>query len=344
MSIDMFSLRQIAAIVRETFPVKTPFLNTFFRTQKTSPVETIDIDFVRGTRRLAPFTGAQMQATLINKKSFERRSVQPPYIKIKDVTSAQDLLRVVPGQNIYSPAETPARQARRELTRAISDFMDMIVRREEFMAHQSLTTLGDITFSGEGISLTVNYNMRSDHQVTLAGNAKWDDTVNADPMKDIDDWVRVIKRRSGLVPRDIIMDPTACKLFIDHPKVQTQLDTRRIDLGIIRPQEGVGGLDLIAELKRPRIKVWQYDEVYENTAGVVAPIMTTNTVIVGARSAKTLRHYGAIKDLKLSGPMATRFFAKSWQKEDPSVQMLSVQSSPLPAPHQIDGFLNATVA
>jgi len=345
MSIDIFSSRSMLKQIEYIYPVRTPFLSKFFTETKRSQSEYIDIDFVRGTRKLAPYVGANMQGKLIEKRGFERRSVQPPYIKIKDVTTAEDLLKTKPGMNIYEGGRTGQQLAREELAKQMKEFMDMIIRRMEFMAHQSLSTQGSITYSGDGISLSVDFNMKTTHKITLTGTDKWDDTTNADPVGDLKTWYELIKKDSGLIPRDVIMDQDAAALFLNHPKVSgstSVFDNRRIDLGQINPRELPSGLEFLGTLRRPNVDLYSYSEYYETDAGVVTPIMTSKTVIMGSTDARCVQHFGAIKDLEALAPV--KFFPNSWIEKDPSARLLLVQSSPLVAPHQIDGFAHATVA
>lgn len=341
--IDIFSTRQLLGILKTLHAVKTPYLDTFFKRKNNSAAETIDLDFVTGTRKLAPFVSADVQGRMINKKAWERKSIKPPYIKIKDVTSAADLLKTIPGQSAYDPAQAPQALARKALAQSMSDFKDMITRRMEFMAHQSLSTLGDITFTGDGINLTVNFGMKATHKVTLAGTAKWSDLTNSNPANDFNTWANVIKKDSGLMPDQAFLDIDATGYLLENTKLRNQLDTRRVDLGLIKPNDLPNGLRYIATLRRPSIDLFEYNEYYENDSGVVTPIQGSNTVVLGSTRAKTVKHFGAIKDLD-AGTFKIDFFAKSWREKDPSAQILLVQSAPLPAPHQIDAFLEATVA
>lgn len=344
MSIDIFSTRSMLGLVSYIYPVRTPFLDMFFKEIKKSISEYIDIDFVRGTRKLAPFVSPTVKGRMIEKRSFERRSVKPPYIKIKDVTTAADLLKTQPGEHIYMPGKTGRQLAREELAKQLKTFMDMIERRLEYMAVQALSTYGDITFSGDGITLTVNFNMQSTHKVTLAGTAKWSDTTNSTPLKDIRTWHTLVKKDSGLVPDVLIFDEDAAQYFIDHPTVSgpnSVFDTRRVDRGEINPRMLPSGLEYIGTLKRPVIDLYSYNEYYETDAGTATPIMGASTAIMGSTQARCVQHFGAIKDLKATTPV--KWFPKSWEEEDPSAQILLLQSAPLVAPHQIDAFLHATV-
>lgn len=345
MAVDIFSTRSMLKMIEYLFVLKTPILDMFFTETKKSQSEYIDIDFVRGTRKLAPYVGPQMEGKVRGKKSFERRSLQPPYIKIKDVTTAVDLLKTQPGQHIYLPGKTGQQLAREELAKQLQKFINEIIRRTEYMAHEALSTQTAITYSGEGLTLTVDFNMKTTHKITLAGTAKWDDTTNSDPLANLKTWHELIKKDSGLVARDVLFDLDTAALFLAHPKIVNSsgvFHTNRVDLGMIKPETLPNGLEYIGTLRRPNVDLWTYSEYYETEAGVVTPIMGSKTLIMGSRDARCVQHYGAIKDLKATTPV--KWFPKSWQEEDPSAQMLLVQSSPLMAPHQIDGFVHATVA
>lgn len=342
MSISLFDTRSMMNIVKYTYPLITPFTKLFFSKEKVSNTEYIDIPFVRGTRKLAPYVGASMQAKTINKRGYEVKTVQPPYIKIKDVTTVQDILSAPAGRNIYQGNDSPKVRARKEMAIQLKDFMDMVARKIEYEAHRVLTTYGAVTFTGEGLSLSIDFNMKATHKITLTGTALWSDLTNADPSANLKTWADLIKKDSGMAPDTVILDTDATSLYVNHPKVKANLETRRIDLGVIKPGEFGNGLQYIGYDRLAGVEIWSYSEYYESDAGVVTPIMTTRTVVMGSTKAQTILHYGAIKDLKV-GTASVKYFAKSWEEEDPSVRLMSLQSAPLPAPHQIDAFVSATV-
>ena len=345
MAVSIFDTRSMFKQVEYIFVLKTPFLNMFFTETRKSQTEYIDIDFVRHTRKLAPYVGPQMEAKVRAKLGFERRSVQPPYIKEKDVTTAEDLLRTQPGQHIYLPGKTGVQLAREELAKALQKFINEIIRRTEFMAHEALSTQGPITYSGEGILLTVDFNMQSSHKITLTSTAKWDDYTNSNPLANLKTWHQLIKKDSGLVPRIVMMDVDATALFMNHPKIvgaASVFQTDKVQLGQIKPAELPNGLEYIGTLRHPNVDLFSYSEYYDTEGGTTTPIMTSKTLIMGSREARCIQHYAAIKDLKARTPV--KWFPSSWTENDPSARFLMVQSSPLMAPHQIDGFLHATVA
>jgi len=340
--IDIFDTRNLMAIVKYIFPVVTPFKSMFFSNEKISNTKFIDIDFVRGSRKLAPYVGPKMQSKTVDKRGFETRTVTPPYIKLKDVTTAEDILKRQVGRNIYQNNVSPAARARQMIAEQSSDFIDMIMRKIEFEAHRVLTTLGDVTFTGEGLNITINFNMKASHKITLAGTDKWDD-AGSDPSKDIRDWAILIKKDAGLIPDMLILDNDATQLYINHAKVKDNLDTRRADMGFITPGAFGSGLQFIGHDRFASVDIWSYTEFYETDGGTVTPIMTTKTAVLGSTKAQTIMHFGAIEDVQV-GTASTKFFPKSWIEEDPSARLLSIQSAPLPAPHQIDGFVSVTVA
>jgi len=66
-------------------------------------------------------------------------------------------------------------------------------------------------------------------------------------------------------------------------------------------------------------------------------------VLFGSKDARCERHFAAIQDLDAMVTAAVKYFPKSWKNPDPSGQEIMLQSAPLPAPHQIDGFVVADV-
>ena len=52
---SIYTPRTMGQIVRRMPPVHTFFRDTFFKTRRTFPTKSVDVDFKKGNRALAPF-------------------------------------------------------------------------------------------------------------------------------------------------------------------------------------------------------------------------------------------------------------------------------------------------
>ncbi len=341
--IDMFKTRLMLRAMEQMLPVRTFLLVTFFNRTENSNSEYIDIDIVKGKRRLAPFVSPLMEGKVVERLGFTTNSYKPPYIKPKKITTAQDVLTRLPGEAIYGGATTPAERAAQMLAKDLAELDEMITRREEWMAAQIMDT-GAVHCVGDGIDQNVDFLMDASHKITLTGNDLWSSThANSQPLDDLKTWKRLIAKDSGMVPNIIVMGTDAADAFCKHSTVSGKLDYRRVDMGQIDPTALPNGATYLGFIKLDGLNcdLYTYEEYYTDDSGVTQPMVPLSKVWMGNKNARLVKHYGAIQDLK--SLVAVPRFPKSWEEEDPSARLVMVQSAPLPAMHQPDAFISAKV-
>ncbi len=336
---DLFKTRTMLRALEQMYLPKLFLRDMFFRTITRSTTKYVDIDVMKGKRRLAPFVSPLKEGKQVERIGFQTQSIEPPYLKPKMVTTAQDFLDRAAGETIYDGAKTAVQKAAEQVGKDLVELNQEIDRREEWMAASALTT-GKVQVIGDGVNREIDFLMDASHLITLGAAAQWDETT-ADPLADLKTWKRLIAKDSGLVPDVTIMGESAWDNFIKHSKVVNALDTRRIDLGLIDPKALPNGATYMGFLKETQQDVYTYDEWYLDPSDVLQPMVPAKNVIMGSTRARAERHYGAIYDLKMRASVAR--FPKSWEVEDPSARWLMLQSAPVMALHQVDAFINAVV-
>lgn len=340
MSISMYETRKMLRALEQMLPAKKFLRDLFFSEVDVSQSKYVDIDIIKGTRKLAPFVHPLKEGRMVEKEGYKTRSYEPPYVKPKTVTTAADILNRDPGKHIYQRSETPAQAAARKLGKELNFLNSEIDRLEEWMCASALSN-GSITVVGEGVNDVIDFGMESSHKPVLAGGDLWSDATNSNPMQDLKDWDRLIAKDSGMKANVIVMGFTAWDTFVQHPKVTGALDTRRVDLGKIDPMALPNGATYQGYMKEVQCDVYTYNEWYTNASDTTLPMIDAKKVIMGDTRCRATRHYGAIQDLEALA--AVRRFPKSWMEKDPSVRMLLLQSAPLMALHQVDAVVAATV-
>jgi hypothetical protein len=339
MSIDLFDTRTMLAALEQMKPAKTFFLDTFFQNVEVSLTKNVDIDVQKGARRLAPFISPSLQGKVIDKSGYTTFSFAPPYVKPKMITTAADIMKRAMGQNIYaSGGRTGEELASMQLGKDLAELDEMITRREEWMAAQAVQT-GKVAIVGDGVNGEVDFNFDTNHLVTLSGNDLWSDTTNSTPIEDLEDWAELIGKDCGLTVDTVVMGKDAARAFINHPDVQKKLDQLKFNIAAIAPSKIMPGARYLGTVNSVA-DIYVYHEWYHNGTAEVA-MMDTKKVLLGSKSARCTRHYGLIQDLEC--PAAVARFPKSWIEKDPSGQIVMLQSAPLPAIHQPDGFVCAKV-
>jgi len=347
MAYDLFNSRTMIQALEQAKPPRTFMLDTFFGgAPRTFNTEGVDIDIIKGKRRLAPFVNPRREGKLVEKRGYKTRTYKPAYVKPKMVTTAEDILRRDAGSHIYSPLSGPATKAAEELGRNLAEMNEMITRREEWMASVSLTT-GQCPVIGEGIDDNVDFLMEATHLPTLTGGALWSAPTTATPLGDLKTWKRLVAKDSGVAPTVCVMGLTALDEFLLCNEVTGSgtgvFNMINVQMGRIDPRILPNGVTYYGTLTELGLDIYTYEEWYvDDDSGIESPMMPTNKVLLGNPGARCEKMYGAIRDL--SALASVPRFPKSWTTEDPSERLVMVQSAPLMAPIQIDAFLCATVS
>ncbi len=348
--IDIFDTRTMLDVVDQMKRSSTFLRDTFFPGERQFDTASVDVDIVKGKRRLAPFVNPLAEGKVVERLGFTTNTLKPGYIKPKFVTTAEDLLKRTPGEVLYAGGRTPEMRAQEQLAKDLGELYDMITRREEWMAAQALNGgVVAMTVKGETADqvVTVDFQMAGTHKITLTLTDRWSDSAS-DPLADLATWARLCRQDSGLSPSDVLLGTDAAETFIKHAKVKDELNNRRIDTGQIKPENFPDGVAYLGRIDRPGISVdlWTYDEWFvDEDTGLEGPAIAADKVIMGLRRAQNTKLFGAIQDMEAfaSGLVAVKRFPKSWITKDPSVRWLMMQSAPLMALNQPDAFVVATV-
>jgi len=349
--IDMFETREMIDPLNTMFEPRSFLLDTFFSTVETHDVEAIDVEIHKGKRRLAPFVSPRSKGRTVKRDSMRLRTYKPPYLKPKRACDAEMVLKRGFGQPLYGGVPTPEERAAKMLADDLVEMGMEIERREEWMAAHALFTgkiiVSGIVDDGDESSVVddeIDFQMSASNKIVLTGAALWSDAASS-PINNLRAWRRLVSQNSGRTARVAVMGSNVVDKFVDNASVKAKLDNRRIDMGIINPQELPDGVTYWGYLGDPGIDIYTYDEWYVDDDGNEQPMVPVNKIMLGATNAMTKRHYGPIRDLDAidDGVVEARYYPKSWKTKDPSQRYVMVQSAPLVVPHEIDAFLHATV-
>jgi hypothetical protein len=342
MAVDIYQTRTMLAAMRQEAPTNMFLLDTLFRRVETFNTEHVDIDIVKGDERLAPFVSPRVEGKLMEDQGFTTRSYKPGYVKPKYVTPAADLVKDrVAGENIYQ-GDAPSRSEIR-LAKNLADGENQIARREEWMAAQGLVN-GTVDVVGDGVNYQIDFGMSASHKVTLAGTSLWSDATNSKPLNDLSDWSTLIADDGNANANIMVGGKLAIQALFENTSVKNALDTRRINMGEIKPSQLAPGVTYFGTLiaNGVNIDVYQYVGSYKDDNGVRQRYIPDDRVILTSTEADFRRNFGAIADLD-AGLVSMMAFPKTWMSEDPSARHVLIQSAPLPAPHQIDAIVTAKV-
>lgn len=348
--IDIFDTRTMLAAIEQMKRPTNWLRDTFFGRVEQFDTTTVDVDIVKGKRRMAPFVHPLAEGKQVEGLGFQTKTIKPGYIKPKMVTTAGDLLKRAAGETIYAGSKTPQQRAMEKLGKDLMDLMDQIDRREEWMAAKALDG-GAITMKIKGDTAdqtaVVDFGMSGTHKVTLGSGARWNE-ANVNPIFDLASWVSLNRKDSGHQSSIAVLGIDAAVALLKNAEVQNLLDLKNVELGRIDPALLPNGVSYLGTLRAPgmQIDLYTYEEWYiDEDSGVETPMVPAKKVWVGSPRTRNARLYAAIQDVEAieGGQAAVDRFPKSWVVKDPGARLLMVQSAPLVAMLEPDAFVSAQV-
>lgn len=312
------------------------------------PTKQIDVDFVKGNRRLAPFVHPKVGGKTVPNAGYQTTTYTPPLIAPNTITTAEELLNRLAGENPYS-GKTPAERAVEKLAKDTKELEDMITRREEWMAAQAIFT-GKIPIVGEGIEEEIDFGFTNKEKISTA-NKKWN-TDTADPIADIREW-RIKVQKTGHVNCNVmIMASDVVGVFLKNPIVQKALDTKAYDLAAIKPKELPNGATYVGTLAEFGMDIYEYNETYlDDWTNPEEPedkmLVPEKTVALLSTAANYGRYYGANtvidEDTKEIITVEDEMALETWVERNPTRRIIQLNSRFLPVPNEVDSWLIATV-
>ena len=232
-TVSIYEPRTMGRVVTKLPPVHTFFRSTFFKNEETFVTKEVDVDFVKGSRKIAPYVHPVIGGKTVANTGYETKRYTPPMVAPDKVTTVDDLLKRIPGESIVS-GRSPAERAVLKMSSDFSELRDMITRREELMCVQSIF-MGRIPIIGEGLNEVIDFQFTNREVITTAAK-KWTGK-DSDPIADLKRWHKRVQKK-GLTNCDMcIMSDDVATVFINHEKVKNLLDIKNYHLAVIQPRQ-----------------------------------------------------------------------------------------------------------
>lgn len=346
--VDIYTPRRMGRVVEKLPPVNTFFRSTFFKNEETFPTEKVDVDFVKGSRKVAPFVHRLIGGKTVPNTGYQTKNYTPPLVAPDKVTTAGDLLKRLPGENILS-GQTPAQRAVHKLKKDFSELRDMITRREELMCTQAIFT-GKIPIIGEGINEEIDFNFTNKETLTKA-TEKWNNEAS-NPIADLKRWHEKVQKTGFTNCNMCIMASDVVDVFLSHPKVKDLLDTKNYNLATINPRQLPNGVTYIGTINELGLDIYKYCEWYlddwtDPKTPAEKPHVPEGTLALISSHADYSMYYGAVTllDEKTNNFVTVegKYVPDTWTKRKPARRFLQLSSAPLPVPHDVDSWFVAKV-
>lgn len=348
--ISIYDPRTMGKVVSRMPKTKTFLKDTFFKGVQTFHTVKIDVDFVKGSRKLAPFVHKKKGGVTVPNTGYATDTYEPPVLMPNKITTIDDILTRLPGETIYG-GKSPEERAIEKMVKDMAELEEMIARREEWMCAQALFT-GEIPilgWNGKPVQEAIDFGFTN--KVVLPEKEKWN-KVTGGKIKALKAWRKQVQKNGFVNCNVAIMGETALESFLADEEVMKMLDVQRYDIAVIKPKELPNGTTYIGTIQEIGLDIYTYDEWYlddwtdpENPEN--KPIVPPNVVALLSTSAFYSMYYGAIgmtdrKKDNIYVAEGTRI-PDQWVEGNPARRFLQLNSAPLPVPHEVDSWLVATV-
>ena len=334
-------------VIQKLPPVHTFFRSTFFNHEETFVTKSVDVDFRKGSRKVAPFVSRVIGGKIVPNTGYETKTYTPPLVAPEKVTTIDDLLERRPGEQLYS-GKTPAQRAVEKMADDFIELREQIARREELMCAQTIFT-GKILVIGDGVNEVIDFSFTNKEVISTAAK-KWTNAAS-DPIADLKRWHKAVQK-SGFVNCNIcVMGSSVADAFVNHEKVQKLLDVKNYNLAVIQPRQLPNGVTYIGTIHELGMDIYTYNEWYlddwTNEANPEEkPLVPDNQLALLSTGANYSMYYGAITLIdEPNGNFRTvegKLVPDTWTKRKPARRFLNISSAPLCVPHDVDSWFVAT--
>lgn len=346
--VSIYQPRTMGRIVEKLPPVHTFFRSTFFRNEETFTTKNVDVDFVKGSRKVAPYVHRLIGGKTVPNTGYQTKTYTPPLVAPDKITTADELMTRLPGESITS-GRTPAERATLKLAKDMIELREMITRREELMCAQTIFT-GKIPIIGDGLNEEIDFEFTNKETITTAAK-KWNG-ASAAPMADIKRWHKKVQQ-TGFVNCDIcVMASDVVDAFVGNADVQKMLDTKNYNLAVIQPKQLPNGVTYVGTIHELGMDIYTYNEWYLDDwtnpeAPEEKPLVPNGTLAMLSSSANYSMYYGAITlvdpHTETFRTVEGKYVPDSWVTRRPAKRTLQLSSAPLCVPHDVDSWFVAKV-
>lgn len=349
-TVSIYEPRTMMGVIRKLPPVHTFFRSTFFSREKTFVTKSVDMDYKKGARKLAPFVSREIGGKVVPNTGYTTETYTPPFIAPDRVTTIDDILDRQPGESLYS-GRTPAQRAVIQMSEDFTDLREMILRREEWMCAQAMLT-GKIVVLGEGVKDTIDFRFTNLIDISKDAKRKWKGGTVQNKYADLKAWHEKVQKEGFTNCNVCIMASDVVTEFLMDEQIRKLLDVKNYALAVIKPTQKENNVTYIGTIHELGLDLYQYNEWYvddwtDPANPVELPMVPAGTLMMASTHAKYSMYYGAISILNQKTEkwetVAGKYVPDTFIKKRPDRRFLSLQSAPVPVPHEVDSWLVAKV-
>lgn len=353
MPFNFYDTHTLLMAVQQLTPAARFLRDRYFPTNDASDVfSTTDVlvEYKDGSKKLAPFVAPRKGGVAILRNGYTMERYTPPFIAPKRSLSIDDLARRGFGEALFTQL-TPEQRQQALLLRDADELAELITRREEAMAAETMLTNGCVMKHiaddvAEGDEMEIHFYEGETNPAQYTPTAGWDE-AGANILKDLGAMARLLTAK-GLPATDLVCSPDVADAIINNSEVQKLLDLRRYEFGDVKPEELPAGAVVMARLNVNGriINVISYDETYTDDQGRDQLYIPAGKCVLTAPGAgRTL--YGAVDQVEQHDGQFHTYAGKRVPKylsnAEGNTRSLTISSRPLLIPNNKNPFIVAEV-
>ena len=337
-NIDFFDTYYMAGMVEEIVPDQTFFRDRYFGEAEEFKTDKVLIEYMDGDRKMAPFVDPRAGDIPVDREGYRLYEFTAPMIAPSRLLTVDDLQKRGFGEALYSNS-TPAERARRLQIRDLQDLTKRIIRREEWMAAQTMINNGVtcqeyIDDKTVGRSLPIYFYDTIGSNPSIYTGSTWSSfaIMQADVAAMCDNLTE-----RGLPAQDLILGSSVWATVKQFSDLQQLLDKRHEFIGevssrIIAPGvTHVGTLDFDGYM----LNILVPKEKYLDGSGNSVSMFPVKSALVTAPNCGK-RYYGAITQIPYGSDTPETFAGQRIPKlvvdQENDTRKLRLASRPVTAP------------
>lgn len=349
-TVSIYEPRTMMGVINKLPPVHTFFRSTFFSHEKTFVTEKVDVDYKKGSRKMAPFVSRIVGGQIVPNTGYHTETYTPPLIAPDKITTIDDILKRQAGENPYS-GRTPAQRAVIKMAEDFKELREMITRREEWMCAQTMLT-GKVEVVGKGVHDVIDFGFTNRGDISTDAKKKWKGGTAQTKYEDLKRWHEHVQKTGFTNCNVCIMASDVATEFIKDKEIQAMLDVKNYELAVIKPTQKENNTTYLGTIHELGLDLYKYNEWYlddftDPTNPEDKPMVPDGTLVMASTSAQYSMYYGAITILnQKTEEFVTaegKYLPDTFIKKRPDRRFLSMLSAPIPVPHEVDSWFVAKV-
>lgn len=339
---DIFNTDDLLAILNGTKRL-SGFFSAFFKRRNTQISDSngeITINTKKSQAELAPIVAPRIRGVVMKRQGYSTKKVRPVKIAPIKRLDIDHILQVTYSESVKN-RKTPEERADEIIVDDLDTLDASIENRIEWLCAKILTE-GSINVIDVENGIDVNIDFNFTNEETLLGDLKWDKETS-DPMSDLESWSDEVVQSGNATPTMVILGANVFKAFRKHPKVQSELNVRNMNLGTFIPKLASKGLQYQGEVGG--FEIYTFKEKYKDDDGVSKFMMPENKVLLVSEELGSLE-FGSVTQMEADGQYYT-YEEEKVPKLDidtkEETREMKITSMVVPVPYDVDAWFVATV-